>query len=162
MNSSTDNAEQRNNSNAKMERPLVPGLELLKSIFKFLPNATTDSKHNKTNASQVVVFYDFQIMSDDIGPPFMISEPLNSPEMRQAAVNRRELKDVKRTSASHMLSIDAEGTFVAASSKLHPLLRQMIRAGCQRMTPKCAVRNTLFTQCSGLLQDVYCNNVYIL
>lgn len=115
----------------------------------------TDLKINKTiiNGSetrQMVMFYDFSIMSDSLVNPF-------SPLFTQKS------SVVSKKTVPHLLSIDTEGTFIAASSKLHPFLGHLSSAGYFGIHPKYAIQDAFLTQCSGVLkEDVYCNNIYIL
>lgn len=160
-NSSAENVVQENNSNL-----VVPsGLELMNNDF---PLNVNHSKPNATSASQVVLFYDFQIVTDNMGPSYVLPEPLVASEFEPTGiVKSRGGRDVKRSPSpspvAHLLSIDAEGTFVAASSRLHPFLGHLISSGCQRMAPKFAIQDVLLTQCSGFVrEDVYCNNIYTL
>ncbi|XP_035432507.2 uncharacterized protein LOC118264188 [Spodoptera frugiperda] len=110
---------------------------------------------NKSDTAQVVLFYDFSVISD-IGPSFII------PDM--SLPDSRHTKNVKTgNNGAQLLTIDADGKFVAASSRLHRFLGHLIAAGCQRMPPKFAIQNTLFTQCSEMYkEDNYCDNIYIL
>lgn len=155
LNSSVPIVEDSNNSDPSVSIATAqPRSELLSNV--------NVSKPNSTGVSQVVLLYDFQIVSDNIGPSYVISEPMVSPEFGPIIVKSRSSRDAKRSRMSHLLSIDDEGTFVAASSRLHPFLGHLISC-CQRMAPKFAIQDTILTQCSGLLRDdVYCNNIYIL
>uniref|UniRef100_A0A2A4JDR1 Uncharacterized protein n=1 Tax=Heliothis virescens TaxID=7102 RepID=A0A2A4JDR1_HELVI len=119
---------------------------------------------NKSDTPQVVLFYDFSLFSDGIAPSFVLPEPLIRTDFRQ---NNRISEFGKSgkygNTVAHLLSIDSEGLFVAASSRLHPFLGHLITAGCQRMQPKFAIQDTILTQCSGIFkEDTYCNNIYLL
>lgn len=119
---------------------------------------------NKSEGPQVVLFYDFSVFADGIGPANILPEPLMRSDFRQNAKASDFGKPGKYgNTVSHLLSIDSEGLFVAASARLHPFLGHLISAGCQRMHPKFAIQDTLLTQCSGMFkEDTYCNNIYLL
>ncbi|XP_075973187.1 uncharacterized protein LOC142974628 [Anticarsia gemmatalis] len=112
---------------------------------------------NKTN-QHLVLFYDFSLFSDGAAPAFGMPEAF-----MRSDVNQVEGKLKYGNTASSLLSLDSEGIFVAASSRLHPFLGHLISAGCQRMHPKFAIQDTILTQCSGTFkEDTYCNNIYLL
>ncbi|CAH0579280.1 unnamed protein product [Chrysodeixis includens] len=107
---------------------------------------------NKSDTRQLVMFYDFSIFSDGLAPSylFQVSDSYGKPARYANA-------------PTQLLSLDYEGMFVAASSKLHPFLCHLISADCQRMQPKFAIQVTHLTQCSGMFkEDTYCNNIYLL
>lgn len=119
------------------------------------------SDTNKSDHPQLVLFYDFSVFSDGMGPPFITPDAFVSSNSNQPGKESKSVQNVN--TVSYLLSLDPEGFFIAASSRLHPFLGHLISAGCQRMHPKFAIQDTLFTQCSGLFkEDVYCNNIYLL
>ncbi|KAF9424078.1 hypothetical protein HW555_000787 [Spodoptera exigua] len=123
----------------------------------FNKSETQPDMLNKSDTAQVVLFYDFSVFSDNLGPPFIFPDT--------SFPDNRKTKSVKsnENDGAQLLTIDVEGKFVAASSTLHGFLGHLIIAGCQRMPPKFAIQNTLFTQCSDMFKkDSYCDNIYIL
>ncbi|XP_059047138.1 uncharacterized protein LOC131842577 [Achroia grisella] len=110
---------------------------------------------------QVVFMYDILLVADSIGPTYMTDEQVNK-SIRSDPHNEVKSK-VINDDQSYILSIDSEGTFIAATSRLHPFLGHLLSVACQRMHPKFAIQNTLITQCAGTFRnDVYCNNIYLL
>lgn len=116
---------------------------------------------NKSDHPQLVLFYDFSVFSDGMAPPFVVPDALARSDVSQLGRENRPMK--YGHSGSYLLSLDAEGVFIASSARLHPFLGHLIAAGCQRMHPKFAIQDTILTQCSGIFkEDTYCNNIYLL
>ncbi|KAG6445320.1 uncharacterized protein LOC115440423 [Manduca sexta] len=122
------------------------------------------SEINSSNIPQMVLFYDFSIISDGLGPSYLLPDVAIKSDIIEAPKNSAFTQFVKRTPpASRVLSIHPEGIFFAASSRLHPFLGHLLTSGCQRMHPKFVIQDVLLTQCSGSFKDdAYCNNIYIL
>ena len=96
---------------------------------------TQTEMSNKSDTRQVVLFYDFSVFTDGVAP-FLMSEPIVRSDFRQNMKSSESGKSGKYgNNGAHLLSIDSEGMFVAASSRLHPFLGHLITAGCQRMHP---------------------------
>lgn len=114
------------------------------------------SNSNASEQRQVVLVYDLSIVSD-IGPPYILSEPLIS--SLDFGPIFKPTKPVRH--GGNLLALDTEGSFIAASAKLHPFLGYLISTEFQR--PKYAIQDVFLTQCSGFLKnDAYCSNIYIL
>ncbi|CAB3230035.1 unnamed protein product [Arctia plantaginis] len=119
------------------------------------------SDTNRSDHPQLVLFYDFSVFSDGMGPSFIMPDTFVGSDNSQPGKETKLVQNVN--TGSYLLSLDPEGLFIAASSRLHPFLGHLISAGCQRMHPKFAIQDTLLTQCSGLFkEDIYCNNIYLL
>lgn len=123
---------------------------------------------NDSEIPQVLLLYDFSIISENIGPlynPFEPLMPLNLPLMQSDNCEERDvaaLKSSKKDSA-YFLSIALDGSFVAAASKKHPFLGHIISTACQRTSPRSAIQDVIVTQCSSILNnDRYCSNLFIL
>lgn len=117
---------------------------------------------NKSDGTQVVLFYDFTVFSDGFAAPFMLPEQRT--DFRQKVKTSENGKAGKYgNNGAYLLSIDSGGMFVAAASRLHPFLGHLISTGCQRMHHKFVIHDTLISQCSGVFKDgTYCNNIYLL
>ncbi|CAH0397874.1 unnamed protein product [Chilo suppressalis] len=114
---------------------------------------------------QVWVLYDFSLLSDNIqAPSYRLPESLmqgNTPVLPTADHMSARVNHSK--SVPVILSINVEGTFIAASLKQHPLLAHIVSARCQRMPPKFAIQDAVISQCSNLFRDdFYCSNIYLL
>lgn len=122
--------------------------------------------NKKSDSPQVVLFYDFSLFTDGSAPSYVLPKALPHADFRQTKKVSEYGKAGKSGNGEvHLLSIDSDGMFVAASSRLHPFLGHLISTGpsCQRVHPKFAIQDTLLTQCSGLFtEDSYCNNIYLL
>lgn len=161
LNATADNVDQ--NTTITLDLPLSPLLLLRKAMES--PENKLDASMNKSD-SAVFVVYDYHLVSaDNMGPTYQVADGAASAS-GSPSVKLGEARDAKRW-ASYLLSIDPDGSFVAASSRLHPFLGHLVSPapGCLRMPPKCAIQDTLLTQCAGagvLRDDVYCNNIFIL
>lgn len=120
---------------------------------------------NKSEAPQVVLYYDVTLFSDNIAPPFILPEQFMRTDFRQNG-KRSEIGKAGKNgnNGAYLLSLDSEGMFVAAASRLHPFLGHLISTGCQRIhhNHRIAIHETLLSQCSGIFKDIYCNNIYLL
>lgn len=112
-----------------------------------------------------LVFYDVSIVSDNIPNR---PEPINPPRQVASSEKFSRLYDnfnifEHLPITSPVLTISTDGTFVAAPSKHHPFLENLIACGFQGVSPTFVVNRALMTQCTGLFKnDVYCDNIYVL
>ncbi|CAG9786146.1 unnamed protein product [Diatraea saccharalis] len=123
-------------------------------------------RKNMSESPQILFLYDFSLFSDsNLGPSYLLPEPmiqanfpvtLNFTEHESTPDNNSKL-------SPYILSINIEGTFVAASLKQHPFLGHIISARCQRMPPRFVIQDAMTSQCSNMLRDdFYCSNIYLL
>ncbi|XP_049868788.1 uncharacterized protein LOC126368707 isoform X2 [Pectinophora gossypiella] len=128
------------------------GDDLIKLLKK--PDKDAGADKNKTEWPQIVFFYDFSVVSETV-PPEIEGQRLTSYEH---GVSPRSVAN-----PSKFVTIEAEGSFVAATTRLHPFLASVMSGGCKRMAPDLAIQNALLTQCSGALRDEsYCSGIYII
>lgn len=105
---------------------------------------------------QIWFFYDISNYPDDSIPTYLLPKLyLQSSEPSKTVV--------ANSKKSNYLSLTPDGLFVAASSRHHPFLAQLFSSSCHRLSPKYAIKDILFSQCSGFLRnDVYCENIRLI
>lgn len=106
---------------------------------------------------QFVLVYDIFL-----SPNTFVSTPANDKDQVQESDNVMKRKFVAKP--EQRIFVDAEGTFVSATSRFHPFLYHVLNAGRKRLPPKIAIKEALFIECaSNYLQDrIYCNSIYII
>lgn len=105
---------------------------------------------------QIWFFYDISNYPDDSSPSFLL--PKLYLQSSEASKNI-----VANSKKSNYLSLSPDGLFIAASSRHHPFLAQLFSSSCHRLSPKYAIKDTLFSQCSGFLRDdIYCENIRLI
>ncbi|XP_072931967.1 uncharacterized protein [Epargyreus clarus] len=115
-----------------------------------------------TEIPHVVLFYDFSVLSDGVGPSYFLPDVFQPP-MPVFKNNFRREATKNTNKPPYFLSMTSDGVFVAATSRHHPFLGTLLSSGCKRFNPKFAIEDTALSQCSGLLRnDVYCDNIFIL
>lgn len=112
---------------------------------------------NNSEQSQFVLVYDILLSSNTfLSPP--------KKEKDQVAESDHVMKRKFVTKPEQRIFVEAEGTFVSATSRFHPFLYHILNAGCKRLPPKIALKEALFMECaSNYFQDkIYCNSIYII
>lgn len=109
---------------------------------------------NHSEKSQFVLVYDILIPSNSG----------NKKEKEQVADSDHGIKRKFVTKPEQRIFVDAEGAFISATSRFHPFLYHILNAGCKRLPPKIALKETLFMECaSNYFQDkIYCNSIYVI
>ncbi|CAH2235260.1 jg20635 [Pararge aegeria aegeria] len=156
MNISKDN---NNTSNGKVNDEVINPHEVLQHDLLKIPNV---DNFNADNMPHVLLFYDIYGFSDDIGPSYSFPKyyaPADPVSIKKPLV-KSATQPMQRN--SNYLSLTPEGHFVAASSRHHPFLAQLFSSGCQRVSPQFAIKNTLLNQCSGVRDDIYCENIRLI
>ncbi|CAH2106369.1 unnamed protein product [Euphydryas editha] len=135
------------------ESSLNASIEVIKQYDIKLPNISG----HRSEMPQVYIFYDISSFPDDNGPTYFLPKSIfQSIEATKTVVAPNPKK-------SYYLSLSPDGHFVAASSRHHPFLAQLFSSGCYRLSPKYAIKDTLFSQCSGFLRDdIYCENIRLI
>ncbi|XP_039754564.1 uncharacterized protein LOC120629637 [Pararge aegeria] len=156
INISKDN---NNTSNGKVNDEVINPHEVLQHDLLKIPNV---DNFNADNMPHVLLFYDIYGFSDDIGPSYSFPKyyaPADPVSIKKPLV-KSATQPMQRN--SNYLSLTPEGHFVAASSRHHPFLAQLFSSGCQRVSPQFAIKNTLLNQCSGVRDDIYCENIRLI
>ncbi|XP_023941331.2 uncharacterized protein LOC112048152 [Bicyclus anynana] len=130
-------------------------------VFHHLLRMQNDSKLN-VDVPQVVLFYDVIGFSDDVGPSYSYPKTFAPADLVSIKGPSLKYATIQGQSKPKYLSLTPEGHFIAASSRHHPFLAQLFSSGCQRFSPQFAIKDTLLSQCSGIRDDVYCDNIRVL
>ncbi|XP_053607582.1 uncharacterized protein LOC128673632 isoform X2 [Plodia interpunctella] len=116
-------------------------------------------------APNMFMSYQISLLSDDLGLMYL-GYPTSE-------IANQQLKIVDRENAINMnkphqnipnfLTLSTEGSFVASTSVMHPLLGHLLSSGCKKITPKLAIQEAFLSQCADSPKnDVYCDNIYLL
>lgn len=154
----------KESDNLKSNNTYAPLVDLNSLILKNKPiNLNTEIKIPEITSNgniPHVMFYDFTILNEGLAPSYMIPEMIFQPDFGAIPTVHEAITSHKK---SHFLTLDSEGTFIAASSQLHPFLGKLILSAYRYEHPKFAITDTYTFQCSKMFRnDHYCNNVFLI